>query len=163
MSLVFHGETKLQIFAKDKNGDIVPPYRDHLVYRVVLRGSGETWAIDLTGKQFGYSDLVYNWDEFDRCGWTICDVFSADSKSWIDLHKEVNERRELSDDIEKIIPSLAKKFGGEKGNLSAILKGSDAAFKEVKRKILEEVEDIVKRYIWSIIVRRKRRRRETLR
>lgn len=147
VNLELHGGTKLQIFVLDKNNNILAPCTSHFVYRVVLRGSGEIWAVDPTGKQYGYSEVTYGWNELDRCGWTINQVGPVGTNPWAIVQMETIEKKELSDAINKNIPLWAKKHGGGKGNISGILKGSDAAFGEVERKFLGEVEDTIKGYM----------------
>jgi hypothetical protein len=38
---------------------------DHKVQRVVLR-SGEVWAVDIGGAQFGYPGVIMPWDEYEK-------------------------------------------------------------------------------------------------
>ena len=114
---------------------------------VALRTSNEVWALDLTGAQFGYREVVYSWDEFEHRGGVVlhrCPV----GESWlVTTHKNEDEKSELRDELNKHIPALLMKYGGANGNLSGMLKGSDTVFGEVEKIFLGEVEETVKRYM----------------
>ena len=51
------------------------------------------------------------------------------------------EKQELARALEEKIPAWAQEYGGK---LNAILRGSDAAFKQAKNRFLDQVEDHLK-------------------
>jgi glutathionylspermidine synthase len=66
------------------------------------------------------------------------------------------ERLELTQALEDKIPALAQEHGGK---LNAVLRGSDAAFKQAKDRFLDQLEDhfrscITKMYVPEQIIRR---------
>jgi glutathionylspermidine synthase len=68
------------------------------------------------------------------------------------------EKEELTKALEEKIPSWAREHGGK---LNAILKGSDAAFKQAKDRFLDQLEDhlkvsMAKLYTPEQIMRRER-------
>lgn len=69
------------------------------------------------------------------------------------------EKREFRDAFNKNIPALAKKYGGEKGYLRDMLKGSDTEFEEARDRFLDEVEDIIKAYMVKFSSPRETRKR----
>lgn len=153
MNLKLPDEPKpnIQISLKDKTGKTDPPPRYHFVYRAALPVSGEVWAIDPTGAQFGYRDVFYPWDKLERCGWKFVAANPVGGSLYTMAHMGAIEKREFCDALSESIPTLVKKYsggcGGKQANLDGMLKGPDAAFEEVAKKFLGDVEDIIKRYM----------------
>lgn len=57
------------------------------------------------------------------------------------------EKQELTNALEEKIPALAREHGGK---LNAILRGSDAAFKQAKDRFLDQLEDHVRAFMTKL-------------
>lgn len=124
----------------------------HNLYRVTLR-NGEIWAIDTTGAQCGYADPLCPWHDFEQhrsskinreyeFGYIRHQVYQSygmfPARHMI---AQKVEKQELARALEEKIPAWAQEYGGK---LNAILRGSDAAFKQAKNRFLDQVEDHLK-------------------
>jgi hypothetical protein len=124
----------------------------HNLYRVTLR-NGEIWAIDTTGAQCGYADPLCPWHDFEQrrsskinreCEFGYIRHQVYQSYAMFPVRQMVIqkvEKQELAMALEEKIPAWAQEYGGK---LNAILRGSDAAFKQAKNRFLDQVEDHLK-------------------
>lgn len=121
----------------------------HNLYRVTLK-SGEMWAVDTTGAQFGHAHPLCPWDDFKR-HWSgkinrEYDFGYIRSQAYQSCARfptrysvaQTMEKRELTKALEEGIPALAREQGGK---LNAILKGPNAAFEQAKGRFLDQLED----------------------
>ncbi|MCJ1394153.1 hypothetical protein MMC18_007031 [Xylographa bjoerkii] len=125
----------------------------HNLYRVTLK-NGEIWAVDTTGAQYGYTDPISPWRDFEqhRSGKIIREhEFGYIRHQAYPSHKRFPmrqmvvqkiEKQELAEALEVQIPALAREHGGK---LNAILRGSDAAFKQAKDRFLDQLEAHIRR------------------
>jgi hypothetical protein len=84
--------------------------------------------------------VLYRWGEIGKHGWSIRDdiplvVFERASADIEELRLEIN----------KDIPGLVKLYGGKAGTLCGLLEGSDSAFDNVEKAVLDQCEAAVKR------------------
>jgi hypothetical protein len=160
-------DQKLRISTILPTGRQIDPQTFHNLYRVTLR-NGEIWAVDTTGAQFGYTDPLSPWHDFEQyrsgkinreCefGYIRHQVYQSHARFPLRqaLAQKI-EKEELTKALEEKIPSLAKEHGGK---LNAILRGSDAAFKQAKDRFLDQLEDhlresVTKLYALEQITRR---------
>ncbi|KAK2756820.1 autophagy protein 6 [Arachnomyces sp. PD_36] len=137
-------ESKLQIIMKESTGKMRPSPNTHLVYRARLPGSGETWAVDLTGAQYGYDDAIYSWNGFMG----IVEMTPVGQNQSAAVHMEFDDKRELRDTLNKNIPALVKKYGGDKGDIIGNMsKLSEAGFNATKQQLVDDFEGIVQAYM----------------
>lgn len=139
----------------------------HNVYRATLK-NGEIWAVDTTGAQYGYPDPLCPWRDFEQdrscklnreceLGYIRHQVYQSYGMFPVrHIVAQRIEKEELTKALDEKIPVLAQEHGGK---LNAILKGSNAAFKQAKDKFLDELEDylrtlMVKLYTPEQITRR---------
>ncbi|KAL1954223.1 hypothetical protein VTO42DRAFT_1503 [Malbranchea cinnamomea] len=125
-----------------------PTIETHYIFKVTLT-SGESWALDPTGAQFGFREPLLPWDEYvtARVSEIVYEralVKDGDyENSWIKL-EEVGipgSSWVLAGLLNNLIPSLALE---QEGVLSRLLEGSDEAFVSAKERFLRIVEDVVK-------------------
>lgn len=162
-------DRKLQISLVLPNGyQIDPPDAFfHNLYRVTLQ-NGETWAVDTTGAQYGYPDPLIPWRDFEkrRSGNINRECEFGHIRHQVDqsygrfpevhMIAQTIEKKELTKALEEKIPVLA---GEHEGKLNAILRGSDAVFKQAKDQFLDQLEDclraaMIKLYAPEQILRR---------
>ncbi|KAE8325446.1 hypothetical protein BDV39DRAFT_206984 [Aspergillus sergii] len=125
--------------------------KNHHVYRATLN-NGEIWAIDLSGTQYGFSQCLSPWREFENTRLT-----SVHRQANLGYHR-VEIRRscyhlkdrcmviwwaelfDLAAALEEKIPTLSSSHGG---NLKSILQGSEAAFQNAKSELLDKLGNFV--------------------
>ncbi|KAB8278165.1 hypothetical protein BDV30DRAFT_234111 [Aspergillus minisclerotigenes] len=125
--------------------------KNHHVYRVTLN-NGEIWAINPSGAQYGFSQCLSPWREFENT-------------RLISIHREANlgyhrveirrscyhlkdrctviwwaELFDLAAALEEKIPTLSSSHGG---NLKLILQGSEAVFQNAKNELLDKLGNCV--------------------
>jgi hypothetical protein len=117
----------------------------HNLYRVTLK-NGEIWAIDTTGTQYGYPDPLCPWRNFEQhrtgkiyreseFGYIRHDAYQSYGAYPVrPMVTQKIEKEELAKALEEKIPALAQEYGGK---MDAMLRGSDAAFKQAKERILD--------------------------
>lgn len=147
--------SKLQFFRVFSNGlRISPPGGPvrHNLYKITLKNK-ETWALDVSGAQFGYPDPLCPWHDYEqnRSGMILSENNIGNTRHRIShtyqfCNTEISMGMDLqnhvfSRELDKIIPILAKEYGGK---LNAILKGSDMVYKQATEKFLDQIEDHVK-------------------
>jgi hypothetical protein len=145
---------KLQISLVFPDGHHIDPpdLLFHNLYRVTLK-NGEVWAIDTTGAQYGYADPLCPWRDFEQhrsskinreCefGYIRHQVFQKFGMFPArQMVAQKVEKQDLVKALEEKIPAWAQEYGGK---LNAILRGSDAAFKQAKNRFLDQLEDHIK-------------------
>jgi hypothetical protein len=121
----------------------------HNLYRATLK-NGEIWAVDTTRAQYGYADPLCPWHDFEQrrsgkinreCefGYIRHQVYQSYAMFPVRyMVAQKIEKQELTKVLEEKIPALAQEHGGK---LNAILRGSDAAFKQAKDRFLDQLED----------------------
>ena len=149
---VFKRKLDISLVLPDGHRLAPPDSFFHNLYRVTLK-SGEVWAIDTTGAQYGYPNPCDPWPDFEqrRSCKVIreCDFGYIRRQVWQDygmfpmkyMVTQKIEKLELAEALEEKIPTLAQGHGGK---LNAILRGSDAAFKEAKDRFLDQLDDHLK-------------------
>jgi hypothetical protein len=161
-------DQKLRISAILPSGhQIDPPESFHNLYRVTLK-SGEIWAVDTTGAQYGYADPLCPWHYFEQyrsskinreCefGYIRHQVYQSHAMFPVrNIVAQRIEKEELTKALQEKIPALAREHGGK---LNAILRGSDSAFKQAKDRFLDQLEDhikasVIKLYALEQVIRR---------
>jgi hypothetical protein len=146
-------DQKLRISAILPSGhQIYPSESFHNLYRATLK-NGEIWAVDTTGAQYGYADPLCPWHDFEQyrsnkinreCefGYIRHQVYQSHAMLPVRcMVAQKIEKEELTKALEEKIPALAGEHGGK---LNAILRGSDAAFKQAKDRFLDQLEDHLK-------------------
>lgn len=126
----------------------------HIIYRVVLK-SGETWAMDPSGAQYGFSECLYTWSDFEK--YRIGKVHFENSLGY---HRGEMSRfngygldvsdmvlLDLTSALDEKIPALANVYGGM---LNLILQGSDATFQKAKNELLDQLSICVNRCLDEI-------------
>ncbi|KAF7622426.1 hypothetical protein AFLA_008963 [Aspergillus flavus NRRL3357] len=111
----------------------------HIIYRVVLK-SGGMWAMDPSGAQYGFSECLYTWSDFEK--YRTGKVHSENSLGY---HRGEMSRfngygldvsdmvlLNLTSALDEKIPALANVYGGK---LKLILQGSDATFQKAKNEL----------------------------
>lgn len=106
--------------------------------------------MDTTGAQYGYADPLCSWRDFEQhrsgkinreyeFGYIRREVYqSLEMYPVRHFLAQKIEKQELAKALEENIPALAREHGGK---LNAILKGSDAAFKQARDRFLDQFED----------------------
>lgn len=157
-------KTARQIHVETPAGKTIPPESFHILYHVMLHGSGESWAIDPTSAQYGYRDPLCPWDEVESVegrDWKdgrMAEFGSVREKIWLKIFPQIPgnpsrmhaafkmEKALLCHQIEDNVDKFLGEFGGHVGE---ILKGSDSAFAERKDKFLVRFDDAVeKAMVW---------------
>ncbi|RAQ73337.1 hypothetical protein COH21_013043, partial [Aspergillus flavus] len=126
----------------------------HIIYRVVLK-SGGMWAMDPSGAQYGFSECLYTWSDFEK--YRIGKVHSENSLGY---HRGEMSRfngygldvsdmvlLNLTSALDEKIPALANVYGGK---LKLILQGSDATFQKAKNELLDQLSICVNRCLDEI-------------
>ncbi|KAL1954222.1 hypothetical protein VTO42DRAFT_1502 [Malbranchea cinnamomea] len=112
---------KLHIFVKRPSGTIGAPYKFHHIYRVVLRFSGEVWAVDPTGAQSGNSEPLYSWQDVEsekHHAWTIHTVSELGANQWTALSMMAClGMRKIRDHLAQRIFFLGLRYCGQGGEL----------------------------------------------
>jgi hypothetical protein len=114
----------------------------HALWRVTLPQSGEIWAVDITGIQFGYRELVYPWSKVeapDHRAWKVERTYSIGSNVSMFLRLQQSGRQEIFDLLNLIPPGMAHVHGGEGAKFSKVMEAP-----EVRKKILDYVDLVFK-------------------
>ncbi|PIG79171.1 hypothetical protein AARAC_008520 [Aspergillus arachidicola] len=142
----------------------------HIIYRVVLK-SGEIWAMDPSGAQYGFSECLYTWSDFEK--YRLGKVHFENSLGYhrgkmsrfngYGLDVLDMELLDLTLALEEKIPALANVYGGK---LKLILQGSDATFQKAKNELLGQLSICVNRCLDEIyaperVAKRSRMARKT--
>lgn len=146
-------DPKLRVSTIFSNGHQADPQNSfHNVYRVTLK-NGEIWAVDTTGAQYGYADPLCPRRDFEQH--RSCKINREYEFGYIrhqayrsygmfpvrHMVAQTIEKQELTKALEEKIPASAREHGGK---LNAVLKDSDAAFKQAKDRFLDQFEDYLK-------------------
>ncbi|RAQ51987.1 hypothetical protein AFGD_006338 [Aspergillus flavus] len=92
----------------------------HIIYRVVLK-SGEIWAMDPSGAQYGFSECLYTWSDFEkyRTGKVLFENslgYHRGEMSRFNGHGlDVSDMQllDLTSALDEKIPALANVYGGK--------------------------------------------------
>ncbi|KAK6828783.1 hypothetical protein RU639_003699 [Aspergillus parasiticus] len=160
----------VRLSIKRSDGFLLIETGSHIIYRVVLK-SGEIWAMDPSGAQYGFSECLYTWSDFEK--YRLGKVHFANSLGYhrgemsrfngYGLDVSDMELLELTSALDEKIPALANVYGGK---LKLILQGSDATFQKAKNELLDQLSICVNRCLDEIyaperVAKRSRMARKT--
>ncbi len=107
----------------------------HYIYRVCME-NGETWAVDITGAQYGHHEVLYRWDDYRR---ERCERITEQRHfGYLRQAPETFlQKRTLVEAIDSQISARAELFGVQLNN---VLKGSHAKFRAARQEFLQQFD-----------------------
>jgi hypothetical protein len=159
---------KVRISLISNGQQIDPPGSSfHNLYRVTLK-NGEIWAVDTTGAQHGYEDPLCPWPYFKQhrsnkinrelnFGYIRHQAYQSHGMFPARcIVAQKIEKEELAKALEEKIPAIAQEHGGK---LNAILRGSNAAFKQAKITFVDQFEGHLRACVIELYAPQQIRRR----
>lgn len=117
---------------------IKPQDSTHHIYKVSLQ-NGETWAVDITGAQYGYYEVLYRWDDYrrERCERTIEQHHFGYLRQNLESFLQSPMGKTLAGAIDDVTSSRVELYGGQ---LVSMLKGSEAKFQAASQEFVQQFE-----------------------